>query len=612
MRRGLKRKLDKILDNFEEEPDPYQQGLGDFQSQARKRESMRIKNQVNISDGSTCTKEMTGQSWEKSLHDQIHVEQKLLEGTAKFINACKNEQQALEGAKRLQLGRLRLEMLRFELGRMKRGRGSPQSQIKSMFNGQKVLARPSFAGVSLSDIRIPLMWKRKDHLNDAGDKRKFSVFCIARIGSQIYDTRLITGVDRSSTDITIDDVILFSRVAPHFELTIELYAKLVEDGTTFPAFNGTSAGASAATAAAGKMLLATPQKICRSISRAVGKKLMETNFFDLDEHPKKSKASSSKSSGSKGDDPYFTNVGPKFDMIASATLTLDDCSNEIKSHEFYVEDISLPSESTSQNLAETSRSHLPLFGHFCSRLASLPYCCEEPVLAGKVYARKMDQDDAANRKTELFWARLMDWKLSLWSDEQEVDEGGQPLMEIPINRDTCILEEANETILVINHEKDEESNQVTSRLRPKSVSFRSSVVLKKMNWQISFVNSNQTKENSDPQSKELSKDEYDSWLVHLLQHAADHRRWKVAATSKMELYSPGATNKKSASSLVHWNIDPPAYQPEARPERDGPFQFPRMSSFNPSSAKRQKREAKKSFRRTRSKLVLLYNETGKE
>ena len=46
MRRGLKRKLDKILDNFEEIPDPYEQGLGDFQSAARKRESMRIKNQV--------------------------------------------------------------------------------------------------------------------------------------------------------------------------------------------------------------------------------------------------------------------------------------------------------------------------------------------------------------------------------------------------------------------------------------------------------------------------------------------------------------------------------------------------------------------------------------
>lgn len=48
MRRGLKRKVDKMLDNFEEEPDPYQQGLGDFQTMARKRESMRLKNQVKF------------------------------------------------------------------------------------------------------------------------------------------------------------------------------------------------------------------------------------------------------------------------------------------------------------------------------------------------------------------------------------------------------------------------------------------------------------------------------------------------------------------------------------------------------------------------------------
>jgi hypothetical protein len=37
------------------------------------------------------------------------------------------------------------------------------------------------------------------------------------------------------TDVTIDDVILFSRVAPHFELIIELYAKVVDDGSAvFP------------------------------------------------------------------------------------------------------------------------------------------------------------------------------------------------------------------------------------------------------------------------------------------------------------------------------------------------------------------------------------------
>ena len=87
---------------------------------------------------------------------------------------------------------------------------------------------------------------------------------------------------------------------------------------------GASVNVSAVSSAAGQRILATPQKICRSISKAVGKKLAENNFstsfFDKDETSKKKKDLSTV------DDPYYTNVGPKFDMIASATLTLDECS----------------------------------------------------------------------------------------------------------------------------------------------------------------------------------------------------------------------------------------------------------------------------------------------
>ena len=68
--------------------------------------------------------------------------------------------QVLEAAKRLQLGRLRLEMLKFELARLRRGRGSPQVNPVASSKTSN-FARPSYAGVSLSDIRIPLMWKRK-------------------------------------------------------------------------------------------------------------------------------------------------------------------------------------------------------------------------------------------------------------------------------------------------------------------------------------------------------------------------------------------------------------------------------------------------------------------
>ena len=43
---------------------------------------------------------------------------------------------------------------RFELNKLRRGRGSP-----AMKKGN-----PSYAAVSLSDIRIPLLWRPRDHM----------------------------------------------------------------------------------------------------------------------------------------------------------------------------------------------------------------------------------------------------------------------------------------------------------------------------------------------------------------------------------------------------------------------------------------------------------------
>lgn len=63
-------------------------------------------------------------------------------------------------------------------------------------------------------------------------------------------------------------------------------------------------------------------------------------------------------------------------------------------------------------------------------------------MTGKVCARKVDENDAVrSRGAESMWGRLMDWNLSLWSEEQEFIEGALPLVQIPVNRDTCILEE---------------------------------------------------------------------------------------------------------------------------------------------------------------------------
>ena len=86
---------------------------------------------------------------------------------------------------------------------------------------------------------------------------------------------------------------LFSPQVPsYFELKIELYSHLLSRDLPSSSFLSTT----------------TPQKIARSISKAVGKTILASG------------------GGSKAPWKDFENIGPKFELVASANLTLDDCS----------------------------------------------------------------------------------------------------------------------------------------------------------------------------------------------------------------------------------------------------------------------------------------------
>ena len=63
----------------------------------------------------------------------------------------------------------------------------------------------------------------------------------------------------------------------------------------------------------------TPQKLVQSISKAVGKKLLMHNVANILKEEEKNPYSPSVS------DAVFK-VGPKFEMIATVTLRLDECS----------------------------------------------------------------------------------------------------------------------------------------------------------------------------------------------------------------------------------------------------------------------------------------------
>lgn len=141
--------------------------------------------------------------------------------------------------------------------RSKQNKRSDQQSAKSL-NGlsPKICGTSLKTSVSISELRIPLMWRDVDHFKNRGDYKRYALFCLLKIDSQIYDTQLISDVDRHVTDVNFDDVITFNGVEQTFELIVEVYSCLYLEQFSFSS---------------------TPrklkEKLSNSVSRAMGRRL---------------------------------------------------------------------------------------------------------------------------------------------------------------------------------------------------------------------------------------------------------------------------------------------------------------------------------------------------
>lgn len=100
-----------------------------------------------------------------------------------------------------------------------------------------------------------MIWKDTDYFKNKGDYRRFAVFCLLQLGTEIYDTIMIY-VDRNVTDICFEDAFHFSDLNPDFQLKISVYARVMHDDLS---------------------MASTPKKlthkISNSLSRSLGRKL---------------------------------------------------------------------------------------------------------------------------------------------------------------------------------------------------------------------------------------------------------------------------------------------------------------------------------------------------
>ncbi|XP_014241237.1 rhotekin-like isoform X2 [Cimex lectularius] len=359
---------------------------------------------------------------ELDLEQKIEVEIKMREGTTKLLAACKHQTQSLEAAKSLLTSNERMSAYMAELQRRKRQQIPKPAGCK--------------ARVCLSDLRMPLIWRDTDHFKNKGDYRRFAVFCLAKIGTEMYDTSLLCPVDRSLTDLTFSDVLVFNQVPSDFTFTLEVYSHMLRDDMS---------------------IASTRRKIKNtihtSISRTVGKKL----------------------AASLRDELNSGKIGPHFELMASARLVLDDVNDVIRTHDLKLEHTDV-----------RGGDALPLFGHFCCRLAAQPEC--------------MTRDVISSSHTNGY-VSLQAFNLNFWKDRQHWLQGNLPLFRTPVNKETLIkcTKHGNDIIIVNEIEGKEETKTI------------------KLN----------------------SKEDKEMWLEYLAAHIKDHERWKIAAEKVMDIYTPG-------------------------------------------------------------------------
>ncbi|XP_076105431.1 rhotekin-like isoform X1 [Mytilus galloprovincialis] len=316
------------------------------------------------------------------LQQKIDHEIKMREGTTKLLAASKHPAQLLEAARNLLTSNHRIMAYMSELQKRKTAQVLGR---QTSVEGNQV---PCTARVCVTDLRIPLMWKDTDHFKNKGDYRRYAVFCLVKIDSDIYDTSMINNVDRSMTDLTFDDTLVFENVPHDFECKVEIFChKLHEDLTI---------------ASTPKKLKKKINDLSGSVGRSVGKRLSGLHDTDI-----------------------IGNMvlGPRFDMVAQGTMTLLGVNDSVGTFDLVVEPVS----------DSNSSCELPLFGHYCCRIVAQPLSLINPVHVG--YLNLQEDDDLA--KWKRYWCVLKNLKLDFWSSSDDV-EVTEPLVTIPITKNTQI------------------------------------------------------------------------------------------------------------------------------------------------------------------------------
>ncbi|XP_007895408.1 rhotekin-2 isoform X3 [Callorhinchus milii] len=141
-----------------------------------------------------------------NIQDKMDFEIRMREGICKLLAACTQRDQVVQAAKNLLTCNARILGYMAELQKRKEEQILHNMARRSPDAGRKEHSA-CYGKIAISDIRIPLMWKDSDHFNNRGKTQRFAVFCLLKIGANVFDTELVI-VDKSLTDICFENLII--------------------------------------------------------------------------------------------------------------------------------------------------------------------------------------------------------------------------------------------------------------------------------------------------------------------------------------------------------------------------------------------------------------------
>eukprot|EP00079_Xenopus_tropicalis_P026743 XP_012820674.1 PREDICTED: rhotekin isoform X3 [Xenopus tropicalis] len=321
------------------------------------------------------------------------------EGAVKLLEASTQREQALEAAKSLLVCNSRIMTYMSELQHRKEEQVLQHNARRPSETGCTEERQPCKGKLSVSDLRIPLMWKDSEYFKNKGELHRCAVFCALQLRGEVWDTELVF-VDRTSTDICFENPIVFSDVDPGFDLHLQLYSCSVDEDFS---------------------LSGTPRRLSTKLSSSLGRSSGRRVRAALDG----TQGSPFSNGGGGGGGPVLlptpTVQGPKFQLLAHTRLALADVQDGFRTHDLTISG------------TEESSGWLPLYGSVCCRLTAQPDCMNQEIMSGFLQIQAREQHG-----WERVFCALHGCRLLCFHQRSKADPTAEPELTISVNKETRI------------------------------------------------------------------------------------------------------------------------------------------------------------------------------